>query len=73
MAGNSGQKGTICRRCVDDTVFDHENIGRGELRNIAEEIQKNRVLEAAIARLYQCTGIVGVEASGLGVQRRLRA
>ena len=50
-------------------VLDQENVRRACFGDIAEHVENERVVEAALLGLQDGAAIVGIEAAGLGVGR----
>ena len=73
LARDAIEERPVRRRREHGAIPRHEDIGCGELRDIAEHVADEAIVEAARARLEQSPRAVWIKAAGLGVDRhRLR-
>src|SRR6266576_2534716 len=69
VAGNPSEKGPICNRREDQSVFGHEDIRGCKLSYITEHVADYCIVITSPMGLKQRTRVVGIETSGLGVNR----
>ena len=68
--GDAGEEGAVRRRRHHHAVAHEEGVGRGGLGDVALLVQRQRVVEAAGARLAHHARVVGVVAGRLGLAER---